>query len=143
MSTTRQRSLCWSCENTSADGLRRSLYRTQEANTCGLRRLLPTCSDERDYGRLIFNSDQEPSIQDLKKKVVAELGGSDDVIMEDSPVNEHQSNGVVERAVQTVGGMVRTHKLALEQSKIKEVEADYVVREIPRQVVPETITQFW
>ena len=29
-------------------------------------------------------------------------------------MNEHQSNGVVERAVQTVGGMIRTQKLALE-----------------------------
>ena len=59
--------------------------------------------------------------------MVAELGGSHDVIMEASPVNEHQSNGVVERAVQTVGGMIRTHKLALEQSFSKELEADHVV----------------
>ena len=55
--------------------------------------------------RLIFKSDQEPSL-DLKNKVVAELGGSHDVIVEASPVNEHQSNGVVE--VQTVEGMIQT-----------------------------------
>ena len=47
--------------------------------------------------RLIFKSEQEPSIVELKNKVVAELGGSHDVIMEASPVNEHPSNGVVEQ----------------------------------------------
>ena len=52
--------------------------------------------------RLIFNSDQEPSFLDIKNKVVAELGGWHDVIVEARPVNEHQSNGVVERAVRTV-----------------------------------------
>ena len=57
----------------------------------------------------------------LKNKVVAELGGSHDVIVEASPVNEHQSDGVVERSVQTNGGVIRTHKLALAQSYSKEV----------------------
>ena len=37
--------------------------------------------------------------------MVAELGGSHDVIMEAIPMIEHQPNGVVERAVQTVGGL--------------------------------------
>ena len=54
--------------------------------------------------RLMFKFDQVPSILGLKSKVVAELGGSKDVSMEASLVNGHQSNGVVERAVQTVGG---------------------------------------
>ena len=49
------------------------------------------------------------------------------MIMEASPVNEHQSNDVVERAGRTVGGMIRTHKLALEQSYYKGLEADHVV----------------
>ena len=71
---------------------------------------------------LIFKSDQEPSIQDLRNKVVAELGVSHDMIMEASPVNEHQSNGVVQRAVQTVGSMILTHKLAHEQSYRKELK---------------------
>ena len=65
---------------------------------------------------LIFKSDQQPQILDLKN-------------MEASPVNEHQSNGVVERAVKTVGATIRPHKLALEQSHSKELEADHV--EIP------------
>ena len=47
--------------------------------------------------------------------------------MEGSPVNEHQSIGVVERAVQTDGGMIRTHTLAIEKSCGKELKADHAV----------------
>ena len=58
--------------------------------------------------RLLFKSDQDPSNLGLKSEVVAELGGSHEVMMEARPVNEHQSNSVVERVVQTVGDMMRT-----------------------------------
>ena len=77
--------------------------------------------------RLMFKFDQVPSILGLKNKVVAELGGSQDVIVEASLVDEHQSKGVYERTGQTVGGMIRTHKLPLEQSYSKEWEAGHVV----------------
>ena len=77
--------------------------------------------------RLIFKSKQEPSILDLKNKVVAVLGGSNDVIVEASPVNDHQSDGVVERSVQTNGGVIRARKLPLGQSSSKKLEADHVV----------------
>ena len=72
-------------------------------------------------------SGKEPSILDLKDKDAAELGGSHGVIMEASPVNEPQPNGVVKRAVQTVRGMIRTHQLALGQSYSKVSEAAHVV----------------
>ena len=49
------------------------------------------------------------------------------MIMEASLLNEHQSNGVVEHAVQTLGAMIRTRKLAFEQSYSKELDADLVV----------------
>ena len=42
--------------------------------------------------RPTFKSDQEPSVLDLKNRVVAELGGSLVVIMEASPMNEHRSD---------------------------------------------------
>ena len=58
--------------------------------------------------KFIFKSDQEPAIVDPKNKVEAELGGTHEVFMEPSPVNEHEANGTIERAVQTVGGMIRT-----------------------------------
>ena len=52
---------------------------------------------------------------DLKNQVVAALGGSNDGIREGCSLNENQSNGLVERAVETVGGMIRTHNLAVVQ----------------------------
>ena len=52
----------------------------------------------------------------MQNKVVAELGGSHDVIMEACSVNELDWNGFVERTGLTIGGMIRTHMLALEQS---------------------------
>ena len=64
---------------------------------------------------------------ELKAKVNEELGESYEIIVENSPVGGHESNGVIERAVQTVGGMIRTHKLALEKSYDKEITADSVV----------------
>ena len=77
--------------------------------------------------RFIFKSDLEPAIMELKGKVNVELGDSYEVVMENSPVGEHESNGVIERTVQTVGGMIRTHKLALEKAYNKELEAENVV----------------
>ena len=58
---------------------------------------------------------REPSILDFKNQVVPELGGSHDGTMEGSIVNDHHSKSLVERAVQTVGGMIRAHLLALVQ----------------------------
>ena len=46
-----------------------------------------------------------------------------DISFEHSPVAEHQSNGVAERAVKTVQGQVRTMKLALE-ARISEKVAE-------------------
>ena len=64
---------------------------------------------------------------DFKHQVAAELGSWHQVDMEGSPVNEYQMNAVAEPAVQTVAGMVRTHKLALAQSYVKELDADHAV----------------
>ncbi len=72
--------------------------------------------------RFIFKSDQGPAIVDLKRRVDVELVESREVIVENSRVNERESSGVIERAVQTVGGMIRIHKLALEQAGGEELE---------------------
>ena len=64
---------------------------------------------------------------DFKHQVAAELESWHQVVMEASPVNEYQTNAVAELAVQTVAGMVRTHKLALAQSYVKELDADHAV----------------
>ena len=62
--------------------------------------------------RLVLKSDQEPSIKALLQSVKREK--HQDISFERSPVAEHQSNGVAERAVKTVQGQVRTMKMALE-----------------------------
>ncbi len=70
---------------------------------------------------MILKSDQEPAMLELKELVKIER--EDDIVLEESPVKESQSNGEVERAIQEVQGQVRTTKAALEsryKNKIKE-----------------------
>ena len=55
---------------------------------------------------IIFKIDQGPAILALKDSAKAATGL--EVILEESPVGESQSNGRVERAVRTVKGQVRT-----------------------------------
>jgi len=64
------------------------------------------------YKKIILRTDQEPSILALKSRVKEEWAG--DLIAEESPVGESESNGVAERAVQEVQGMIRTVKEGLE-----------------------------
>ena len=59
----------------------------------------------RTVQKLIFSQITILALQNTV--VLAELDGSHDVIMEASPANERQSNGVVELAVQTVSGMIQ------------------------------------
>ena len=64
---------------------------------------------------LIFKSDQEPAIMSLVDAVGKQkslVGGR--WIEEAAPVGSHASNGVVERAIQSVEGQVRVLKSALE-----------------------------
>ena len=65
---------------------------------------------------VIIKSDQEASIQSLVKEVVEVRGdtGARRTIIEQSPVGSSGSNGVVERAAQTIEGQIRVMKSALE-----------------------------
>ena len=62
---------------------------------------------------VIIKTDQEPSIDALVKDVVKARGRAATVV-EKSPVGSSGSNGVVERAVQAVEGLIRTLKIACE-----------------------------
>ena len=57
------------------------------------------------------------------------MGGKGGVkmAMEHSPVHSSKSNGVVERAVQSVQGMVRTMRSALEEKWGVKLEVDHAV----------------
>ena len=63
------------------------------------------------------------------------------MIMEAFPVDEHQSNGVVHHAVQTVGGIIRNHELALGRPFSKELGGDYVV--IPCLIMRAAVMVSW
>ena len=62
---------------------------------------------------MILKSDQEESIKSLKSAVSAE--SERDIITEEPPVGEHQSNGEVERAVQGIQRQARTMRSAFEE----------------------------
>ena len=65
------------------------------------------------YKRVILKSDQEPSIVALCDAL--KNGWHGEIVPEASPKGETKSNGEVERAVQSVHGLPRTHKDFLEQ----------------------------
>ena len=68
------------------------------------------------YGDVIVKSDQEPAlislVEDVGRRRAAVGGGR--WICENSPVGSSASNGVAERAIQSVQQQVRVLKLALE-----------------------------
>ena len=66
---------------------------------------------------VILKSDQEPAIVDVLNEI-ARMRGEGRTIIEHSPVAESQANGFVERAIQTVEKILRTHLLASED-KVK------------------------
>ena len=72
------------------------------------------------HSKFILRSDQEPAILDLCSSVIQDCKSKGiDVLKEHSPVGESQSNGVVERAIQDVEGLVRTLKDDLESRYIQ------------------------
>ena len=64
------------------------------------------------HGDVILKSDQEPAI-------VSKLRGSRRTMIEASPVGDSKSNGVAERAVQSMETLIRVIKLAIE-TRIKD-----------------------
>ena len=64
------------------------------------------------YREAIIKTDQEPAIINLKNKVMNELGM--EMVPEESPVGESQSNGDIENTIRRVEGLVRTMKQGVE-----------------------------
>ena len=70
-----------------------------------------------EFCDVIVKSDNEPALVSLVEawgKLRAAKGGKR-MVIEHSPVHSSKSNGVVERAVQAVQGMIRTMRSALEE----------------------------
>ena len=63
------------------------------------------------YGKIIFKSDNEPSIVDVWNAIRSTRTAP--TIPENCPKGESQANGLAERAIQDVEGIVKTLKVAL------------------------------
>ena len=70
------------------------------------------------YTRVLLKSDNEPAILKLLIESLKELriNGLEQVMSENSPEYDPQSNGMAEAAVKSWKGMFRTHRSALEES---------------------------
>ena len=85
--------------------------------TCGkfavdkLQELITECGDSAKD--IIVKTDQEPAVKFLMKDLV-DSRESGRTIVEEAPVGSKGSNGIVERAAQTVEGQIRVMKSALE-----------------------------
>ena len=66
---------------------------------------------------LVVKTDQEPAIKELQEEVSRRrsMDGALGTVLENSKVGDSSSNGRTERAIQELGGMVRTLKCALEE----------------------------
>ena len=69
------------------------------------------------HGDMVVKSDQEPALRSVVEDVgrLKAVDGSGRYVAENSPVGASQSNGVIERAVQSVAGQVRVLLGALEE----------------------------
>ena len=63
---------------------------------------------------IVLKTDQEPAIEALMEDVI-KTRGKEITLLERSPVGSSGSNGLVERGVQSVEGVIRTLKSALEE----------------------------
>ena len=77
---------------------------------------------------MIIKSDQEPSILELIQAVKRERSEDiEEMATEQSPVGEHQSNGQVERAIQSIQGQIRTMLLSLESRYKMKLKEDHPI----------------
>merc|ERR1711973_507294 len=79
--------------------------------------------DSLGYTKFVLKTDQEPAIMELKDAV--RRSRTEEIIPEESPVEDSRSNGYIERAIQEVQGQVRTIKSAVEGRYKEEIAPDH------------------
>ena len=89
---------------------------------------------------IILKSDQENSMIEVLRKVKEKRTAASQ--LEHSPVEEHESNGVAERAVQMHEGMTRTMKLALEERLKVKIPSIHPIMTWLVQHGADTLTKF-
>ena len=82
-----------------------------------------------EYGDLTAKSDQEPAVMTVVRDVgrLRAANGGGRFVIENSPVASHASNGVVERAIQSVVAQVRVMLDALEAKWKVEIPYNHLV----------------
>ena len=83
--------------------------------------------DLAGFRRGIIKHDQEPALVELLRVVKGERPEALELQPEESPVGESQSNGQVERAIQTVQGQVRALKSCLEARHNSKILEDHPI----------------
>ena len=68
--------------------------------------------DSLGYMRILIKSDKEPSIVAVQEAV--KLESSAEMVPENTPAGESQSNGNIESAIRELGGMIWTLKHSIE-----------------------------
>ena len=79
------------------------------------------------YSRMILKSDQEPSILAVIEAVKRERAEAIEILPDESPVGEHQSNGEVENAIRSVQSQIRTTRLGLQSRYNSKIRADHPI----------------
>ena len=76
-----------------------------------------------------MKTDNEPALVSVAENVgrLRAAKGGVGMVVEHSPVHSSKSNGIVERAVQSVQGVVRTLRSAVEEKWGVELEVDHAV----------------
>jgi len=75
------------------------------------------------YKKIILKSDNEPSIISLKQAVKDSMNV--EIILEESPVGDHQANGEVENAIKRCAGQFRTLKEVTETRYGKRIAPEH------------------
>ena len=74
------------------------------------------------YRDLVLKSDQKAALGKVLRHAKAHRGEGTQTMTEESPVKDSQSNGSIERSIQTVERQARTLKLALENCIGRKLE---------------------
>ena len=93
------------------------------ANEYAIKRGTQDINKIMGYKKAIFKGDQEPALGAMMDRIAALSG--DQIIREESPVGESQSNGDVENAIQRIQGQYRTLRSNLEAMYEKKVEPEH------------------
>ena len=89
------------------------------------------CEDIENFGhsgKVVLKSDQENALVDLLGEVKLKRSQKNqETLCENSKIYDSQTNGVSERAVQSIECITRTHKLALERKLRKRIPCDHPI----------------